>query len=229
MSIIKVDAGLFRIVHTTVSTEETRYYLNGVCIEPYPDGGALLIATDGHRLLAAHDPQAVCSEVAIINIPKHALAQCKRPKLVDRRELVIDVQNALATINDVKPADAGAAEPIAEMVAAYQANVIDGTFPDWRSVVPPAFEDKLKAGASAFNGAYLKVFGALTADLNKHFDRSSASLHLALTDGHSPVVVRWSGIDTVFGVIMPMRDDVRGFLPAFMTAQPEAVVADKAA
>ena len=34
------------------STEQTRYYLNGVCIEHSPNG-PIFIATDGHRLIAS--------------------------------------------------------------------------------------------------------------------------------------------------------------------------------
>lgn len=221
MSIIKVDAGLFRIVHTAVSTEETRYYLNGVHFEAHPNGGAVMVATDGHRALVAHDPLAECGQTAIVQLPKHALALCKRPKLVGRRELVIDVQNAVATINDIKPADTETAEPIAEMVAACQANVIDGTFPDWRRVVPSPAADESSGAAVAFNGAYVKAFGALSAELGKHFDRQSEAMRIMKSDGVSPVVVRWGGYEAIFGVIMPVRDDIRTFLPGFMAAATE--------
>lgn len=218
MSIVKIDAGLFRIVHTAVSTEETRYYLNGVYIEPHADGGALLVATDGHRLLAAHDPLASCQESSIVQLPKEALALCKRPKTVDRRELVIDTQNAVATINNIKPADAGATEPVAEMIAAFQANVIDGTFPDWRRVTPTELLDKNAADSPAFNGLYLKAFGNLAMEIGKHSGLQTVAMRMSISDGHSPVVIRWSGQPNIFGVLMPMRDDVRGFLPAFMGA-----------
>ena len=47
-------AGL-EAVAFAMSTEETRYYLNGVYMHPTPDGtGIRLVATDGHRL-AQHD------------------------------------------------------------------------------------------------------------------------------------------------------------------------------
>lgn len=216
MSVIKIDAGLFRIVHMTVSTEETRYYLNGVHVEPHASGGALMVSTDGHRLLAAYDPAGVCSEAAIIQLPKHALALSKRPKLIERRELVVDVQNAVATINNVTQAAEPGGEPLIEMVAACQANVIDGTFPDWRRVVPTKEEPRDTVNPATLNGGYVRVFGDICKELQKHFERSSAGMQLALTDGASPVVVRWSGFDEVFGVIMPMRGDVRGHLPEFV-------------
>lgn len=52
------NADLFRIAYSCVSTEETRYYLNGVHLEPHPCGGAFMVATDGHRLIVVHDESA---------------------------------------------------------------------------------------------------------------------------------------------------------------------------
>ena len=58
---IRVNADLFKLVHAAISKEETRYYLNGVFIEPHPVGGAVLVATDGHRMLVAHDEKGEVS------------------------------------------------------------------------------------------------------------------------------------------------------------------------
>lgn len=60
-----IDA-LDRVRHA-ISTEETRYYLNGVCFSR--DGGAnVVVATDGHRLTAmpVNVPDALCEKRAII-------------------------------------------------------------------------------------------------------------------------------------------------------------------
>jgi hypothetical protein len=216
MSIIKVDAGLFRIVHMCVSTEETRYYLNGVHIEPYEGGGALLVSTNGHRALIALDPEAECPHNAIVQLPKHALSICKRPKEVERRELVIDCQNAVATINNSSPPREPEGERHIEMVAASTANIIDGTFPDWRRIVPAAMSDTTLANAAAFNGNYVKAFGVISKELGAHFGSDGRAMQIALSDGGSPVVVRWGGIESVFGILMPMRADIRGHLPEFM-------------
>jgi DNA polymerase III sliding clamp (beta) subunit (PCNA family) len=74
-----VNADLFRIVYSCVSTEETRYYLNGVHVEPHPVKGAILVATDGHRMLIAHDKDGSCSGPIIVQMPRFALAQCRAP------------------------------------------------------------------------------------------------------------------------------------------------------
>jgi DNA polymerase-3 subunit beta len=48
-------------VRPCVSTEETRYYLNGVAVISRSDGGVDVVATDGHRLAAYHAADATLS------------------------------------------------------------------------------------------------------------------------------------------------------------------------
>ncbi|RCK40460.1 hypothetical protein [Thalassospira xiamenensis] len=55
---ITVSAKHFYAAWQFVSTEKTRYYLNGVYIEPHKDGGVLLIATDGHSMAVIRDATA---------------------------------------------------------------------------------------------------------------------------------------------------------------------------
>ena len=51
---ITVNARLFKAASLFVSGEDTRNYIQGVCIEPHPEG-ALLVATDGRRVVAILD------------------------------------------------------------------------------------------------------------------------------------------------------------------------------
>src|SRR5450759_523711 len=64
----------FRAANECRSTEETRYYLNGVYIAPHPDKGVILTATDGHRLISLHDEAGKCSAAKIVNIDPQATA-----------------------------------------------------------------------------------------------------------------------------------------------------------
>ena len=43
-----------------VSTEETRYYLNGIYTEPHQAGGAVCVATEGHGLGCVYDDEGYC-------------------------------------------------------------------------------------------------------------------------------------------------------------------------
>ena len=63
-----IDADLFLRVRRAVGREETRYYLTGVLIEPHPDKGAWLVATDGRVLLVGRDETAIAPRAAVIEL-----------------------------------------------------------------------------------------------------------------------------------------------------------------
>ena len=80
MSIIRVNANLFRLAQMTVSTEETRYYLNGIFIQPHAVQGVLLVSTDGHRMTVIHDETGHADQSAIVRLSPEALKLCKLSK-----------------------------------------------------------------------------------------------------------------------------------------------------
>ena len=68
MSEYNLDADLFMRVRRAIGTEEIRYYLTGVHVEPAPGGGALMVATDGRVMLVARDPHGVAPASAIVQL-----------------------------------------------------------------------------------------------------------------------------------------------------------------
>ena len=147
---IVVKADLFRLAHTAASTELTRYYINGVYIEPAPTGGALLVATNGHRMIVIHDPEGLCTKSAIVKLPRFALAQCKTPKMfTTKRRLVINLEQDSATVEEVTPPNA--LDVIQALLTAHKV-IIDGTFPDWRRVVPQERAQNDGIAPTAFSG-----------------------------------------------------------------------------
>lgn len=73
----RINADLFRAVSVAVSTEETRYYLNGVNVEQHPVKGVILTATDGHRLLCAHDENGETDGAYIVPAGKDLIRATK--------------------------------------------------------------------------------------------------------------------------------------------------------
>jgi len=220
---ITVSANLFRIVSKVQSTEETRYYLNGVHIEPHPDAGVILVATDGYRMIVAHDPLGCADETAIVKLPRYASQLCGgklgilKTKVATRRLLHIDADARSAMIEDIAESPDGSLLEQAPVATAFNV-VLDGTFPDWRRVVPKEVGKPESSRPTAFNPVYLKLWGEIGADVAKHYQTGSTPLRIALSDGESPVVVRWAP-ETIMGVQMPMRDDIKGpAIPAFVTA-----------
>ena len=213
---IKIDANLFRIAYTAVSTEETRYYLNGVHIEAHPEKGAILVSTDGHRMIVAHDPEGECSESVIVKLPRFALAQCKTPTMFTAKR-VLEINPTLpgsATIKEVTPGKKNEAPKIEDVITVHRA-IVDGAFPDWRRVIPYTPTEAPNAAPTSFNPRYMKAWGDVGMELKKaHL--GTEEMQIALSTGGNPVIIRWSGAVNIFGVQMPMRSSVSGYLPAFL-------------
>lgn len=198
-----VDANLFRLVWTTVSKEETRYYLNGVSIEPHPEKGALLVSTDGHRLLVAYDENGHCEEKIIVKLPKYALQECKhRPVKGSSRTIEIDHEGS----GNAKISQINSSGEFSDVLTVYDV-LIDGTFPDWRKVVPDMSDEPAGTIGVAFNAAYLKQFGALGQEITKTIPGASPAFIIQKQSGGAPTIIRWSGVRHIFGVFMPMRFD----------------------
>lgn len=208
---IKIDAEKFRIATSCISTEETRYYLCGVYIEPHHAQGALLVTTDGHRLLVIHDENGECSKPAIISTNKAMLSACQPPK------------GKLGTPHFLTMDDAGIVS-----VGYYRsprADTINGTYPEWRKVVPKKPEPKegeaatdRVLGFSSFNSKYIAEFAKIAALLT---GEPTSTIRL-LPSGSDPALVLFPRSKFAFGILMPMRtDDVRD-VPAWMSEPPKA-------
>jgi hypothetical protein len=175
------------------SKEETRYYISGVHISASAAGGAVCAATDGHRLGVRHDPQGLCLQEAIVRIPNEIKAP---PKLVACPWLVgVSTGNGNGHISVVEargPADEDTAEAAMQRVEDCVLRIgrafIDGTFPDWRRVIPAPSE---KDAVRAFNGDYVKGFGKY--------------MTLRGTGEGAPHLIQIDAEPEFIGVLMPMR------------------------
>jgi hypothetical protein len=208
---INVDANLFRAAAVCQSDEEVRYYINGVYVTRHPQGGAVLVSTDGHRLFVALDQNGRVGAAKIIRLGSQGLKACVARKGDDVRRLVID--------------KAGNAE-IVNVWKSEKSTFVDGTYPDWRKVVPV---QKWKNAPASFNGKYLGSFGRIAAMLTE--DSTSIRV-LTGSDGSSPALVLFPYFDAAFGILMPMRSPEPEGLPAWMRpvmnrAKPKANVPPK--
>ncbi|GJE43492.1 DNA polymerase III subunit beta [Methylobacterium soli] len=116
-------------VSHAISREETRYYLNGICLE-VKDGILIAVATDGHRLAKRETglPAKTADQGNVI-FPRKAAALAVQ--YAGKGEATITAHKGVAGDR------VGFVEVIADGVR-LRAKTIDGTFPDWRRVVPVA-------------------------------------------------------------------------------------------
>lgn len=204
-----VNADLFRIVANFISTEETRYYLRGVFIQRHQLNGVYLVATDGHRMMIAHDATGTTESDIIVSLDKVALNACKPVKHEPGERLLQVDDNGRAQVltgtDDRLP------------VAIHHGAIIDGTFPDWRRVACPSLEN---VAPTTFNGLFLADFGKAAKELARNSGSDKHGIRaIGETDG--PNVIRFLGIEHAYGVLMPMRDpNPTNTLPWFVNAAP---------
>ena len=130
-----------------ISTEETRYYLNGVYMHVATgDDGQVLrcVATDGHRLarIDADLPDGADTMPGVI-VPRKTVGELR--KLLDDDEAQIAVSVSETKVRFATPE------------ITLTSKVIDGTFPDYSRVIPQTNARKLEVDAAEFARAVDRV------------------------------------------------------------------------
>ncbi|SDL40007.1 DNA polymerase III subunit beta [Aliiruegeria lutimaris] len=130
-----------------ISTEETRYYLNGVYmhVADGEDGKVLrCVATDGHRLARIDaDLPAGAEAMPGVIVPRKTVGEMR--KLLDDDEMQIAVSVSETKVRFATPE------------ITLTSKVIDGTFPDYARVIPVGNPRKLEVDASEFARAVDRV------------------------------------------------------------------------
>jgi DNA polymerase-3 subunit beta len=138
---------LFDKAKFAISTEETRYYLNGVYMHAATStSGAVLrcVATDGHRLarIDATLPEGAERMPGVI-VPRKTVGELR--KLLDDDEAKIDVSVSETKVRFATPE------------VTLTSKVIDGTFPDYSRVIPTNNTRRLEVDAAEFAQAVDRV------------------------------------------------------------------------
>ncbi len=143
-------ADLKRLIEKTqfaISTEETRYYLNGIFIHVAEvEGRPMLraVATDGHRLARLEVPAPAGSEgMPGVIVPKKAVLEIQR--LIEDAAAEVAVE---LSVNKMRFAFGD---------ALLTTKLIDGTFPDYGRVIPAGNDKRLIVEREAFAKAVDRV------------------------------------------------------------------------
>lgn len=203
---ISVCAKRFYAAWQFISSEETRYYLNGVYIEPHPDGGVIMAASDGHVLAAVRDKTAHISGDGgwICSVPKGPFITALKRKSAGTLHFV---DSSVYLTDAILGQDATDPEFDPTIITAQHnaiayARPVDGTFPEWRRLIPSA-----KADASTrivLNGKHFDRFNKAVAALAED---GTPELSIAMPrDMQSPIVIQSGRAKDFFGLVMPMRE-----------------------
>lgn len=129
-----------------ISTEETRFYLNGIYMHvPEADPQALIaVATDGHRLARVRLPLPEgAADIPGVIIPRKTVNEIR--KLLDELDEPVQISLSESKIRFEIPG------------SVLSSKLIDGTFPDYDRVIPKQNDKDLEIDAHLFAEAIDRV------------------------------------------------------------------------
>ncbi len=140
--------GLIDRTRFAISSEETRYYLNGIYLHETrgEDGPALrAVATDGHRLARVQvepEPEGAAGMPGVI-VPRKTVAELR--KLIDETPAPIEIALSETRIQ------------FRIGTVTLTSKLIDGTFPEYERVIPRDNDKVLHVGKKDFADAVGRV------------------------------------------------------------------------
>ena len=171
---------LLKAALVCASSEESRYYLRGVHLAT----SGHMVTTDGHRMFVARLAERPTADVIVP---------------------YVDVTMALKLAGRAKDVEIDLA---ANRIGQIQYTPVDGTFPDWRRVVPTGLEQPSDKpddapGRVHFNARYVGEFEKMADILCGKAKEAQSVLHA--TTASNPALVTFGERADCFGVIMPVR------------------------
>ncbi len=157
--------GLVDRTRFAISTEETRYYLNGIYLHAAErDGAPVLraVATDGHRLASVEGPLPANAEgMPGVIVPRKTVGELRKliEETVDEVAVELSETKIRFTFDGVT----------------LTSKLIDGTFPDYERVIPSGNDKEMTVDCKTFAEAVDRV-SAISSE-------KSRAIKLALSDG----------------------------------------------
>ncbi|WP_207540300.1 DNA polymerase III subunit beta [Sabulicella rubraurantiaca] len=162
--------GLIDRTRFAISTEETRYYLNGIYLHAAEVEGRKVLraaATDGHRLARVEEdlPEGAGGMPGVI-IPRKTVAELRKLAEETRDEVEIRLSETKISFR------------IGPVV--LTSKLIDGTFPDYERVIPKANDKVMEVDTKGFAQAVDRV-AAISSERSRPVKLSLGKDYLELT------------------------------------------------
>lgn len=172
-AILTVPTAMLKAALVCASTEQARYYLNGVYVDPK----GYLVTTDGHRAFVGKIDLGDADPFGGWIIPRDAIKQA----LTGYKSDTIEITQTRVGVVSCQP--------------------VDGSFPDWRRIVPGDMSGEM----AQFNPSYVADMGKMGEMLTgKRKAGSGLSAHIH-HNGEAPAAVTFPGCEDAFAILMPIR------------------------
>ncbi len=196
------------------STEETRYYLNGIGIHLL-EHGARLVATDGHIMGVFRDHEAHGTHDGIAIVSRHDIADAFKAARKEARRndptnyWLVVADNGMAHVVLAPTALCAMSgrdddKECPTLWRSVKSVLIDGTFPDYPRVIPSRAFD-VTPSRYGWNPALIGRFADVLGNGTKK-SACSISLVSGSADGNSPWFALSAAAPDFVGVVMPMRN-----------------------
>jgi hypothetical protein len=187
------DPRHLRRLRPFVAEHDIRYYLCGICIEPAPQGGIYLIATNGHAMAIVHDESGtIAGADQIIMKACSALYDAGKEASRTSEKCRVLVEGSRVRI---------AVDSTGEFFVQAGDSLIEAKFPDWRKVLP-AFE-KLERGALRGNPVAASLLGRVAKAAGKW----ASAINLWQGEPGTSIVAQVDSIPELLIILMPISSD----------------------
>jgi DNA polymerase-3 subunit beta len=153
-----------------ISTEETRYYLNGIYLHATESEGMPVlraVATDGHRLARVEEPLPEGAKgMPGVIVPRKTVNEVR--KLAEETEDEIEIRLSETKIR------------FTIGTVALTSKLIDGTFPEYERVIPRSNDKKLTVRKQPFEDAVARV-AAISSERSRPVKLSLSRNNLLLS------------------------------------------------
>ncbi len=162
--------GMIDRTRFAISTEETRYYLNGIYFHVAESEGRKVLraaATDGHRLARVEEelPDGAVAMPGVI-IPRKTINELRKLAEETRDEIELRLSDTKVSFR------IGA--------VSLTSKLIDGTFPDYERVIPRGNDKVMEVAKQAFADAVGRV-AAISSERSRPVKLSIGRNHLLVT------------------------------------------------
>ena len=190
-----IPTDLLKAALFCASSEETRYYLNGVHLST----SGHMVTTDGHRMFVARLNDKPAADVIIPLADVQAALKLAEAVPAD---VIIPLDTVKAALK-LAPKKAAVIELNGNTLGGVVFTPVDGTFPEWRRVLPAA--EGYQSGTNTpahFNPDYIYDLGQMARALGS---KTGTAFRIHAWGCENPHGVTFSGREDCFAVIMPMR------------------------
>lgn len=198
---LQINASKLKLAATCMASNDIRYYLNGVKIEPRAEGGVFIVGTDGHRLMAVIDESGHIEAPAILRLTSSTLS--KLPKVGSKNEKWTAETVAIDGTEYLAIKSGGDTPAVVHLQEHDKEGIwVEGKYPDWRQVMKFSDWTEKPSKPGSIQLPYL-------ASVIPAFTTHKGFLPISFYACHESdgVLCRIVGHEYAAMVIMPIRDD----------------------